>query len=743
MSKNRFLSALLASFILLAFLAGAFPGYSQTFTKHLIGKEDIFWSGGGTGAVETFTATGSDARTYTFSKVDATYLKFRAAAIAGSVEDFALALTNGIYSYTLKLKEIILKGPEVDARAYGSAGQATIIAALADIGSKQKTLVLYPNLTDTTTTWSIAADQVIPSTVSLKVGRGAIVSIATTKTLTINGPLNAGLYQILSGTGNTVFGPGSVNEVFPEWWATNAAPGVTDMSAAIQAADDAVSGAGAYFPVANVRFQYTEYLLGTTINKSPFTGWLGSGCRGVNVPHGKGTRLVNGQTGIMVSIISAGVVYVGYSGRMENMALYSDIATYPSATAVYIENPRQIIFKNLYVYGFNAGFTGTGGEFYFERVYSVCKYAANFASALADSWFNECHFGASISGAIGFQASGATNLSFAGCRFQECTAGYGGYFRSCRGMQFTNCIADSNGLRGLQFIACTNVNISNVRAYENGTIAAKGRGIEWSAESYTISSTDATANTVTLSSTSAFYTGSPVRFTGADLPDPLVIDRDYWLIRQAGSFTVYKVANSYTDAIAATAIDIIDAGSGAQVCLAVARNLVVTGGVIEDRNYPITAAVVQDKGITISKNTGYVSDITITGVDLSRNATPIEMVSTVDANFRVSNCNGVASVTADVGNAGIALTEISPEIQRWNTTLTAERSCSLPATGNYDGKRIKILRTAAATGAFNLLVKNIATSTLKTIAASGTGDWADFVFSGSLQDWVVISSGTL
>ena len=41
-------------------------------------------------------------------------------------------------------------------------------------------------------------------------------------TLTINGAFSAGWYQVFSGfnTGDVTFGSGSVNEVFPEWWAT-------------------------------------------------------------------------------------------------------------------------------------------------------------------------------------------------------------------------------------------------------------------------------------------------------------------------------------------------------------------------------------------------------------------------------------------------------------------------------------------------------------------------------------------
>ena len=232
--RKKVISGLLLFAFLATCLVFTFPGYTQTFIKRLIGVQDIFFATGGTGAAETFTATDSSGRPLTFTKPDATHLKFRSASLAGSVEDFALAIINGVYSYTLKLKEVILKGPEVDARAYGTAGtQAAIVAALADIGSKQKTLVLYPSLTDTSTTWALTADQAIPANVSLKVSRGAVLTVATGKTLTINGPLEAELYQIFSctGTGKVVFGTHSIKEALPEWWGATANGSTDDYSA--------------------------------------------------------------------------------------------------------------------------------------------------------------------------------------------------------------------------------------------------------------------------------------------------------------------------------------------------------------------------------------------------------------------------------------------------------------------------------------------------------------------------------
>jgi hypothetical protein len=93
--------------------------------------------------------------------------------------------------------------------AYGN----TIQAALTAIGSTSVTLRVPAG------TYVISTDTNIPANVTLKPERGAIIQIATTKTLTINGGLEAGLYQIFSctGTGKVVFGAGSVDAILPKW----------------------------------------------------------------------------------------------------------------------------------------------------------------------------------------------------------------------------------------------------------------------------------------------------------------------------------------------------------------------------------------------------------------------------------------------------------------------------------------------------------------------------------------------
>lgn len=81
-------------------------------------------------------------------------------------------------------------------------------------------------------------------------GPGNVLNVSGT--LTVNGPIQAGLYRIFSG--KVVFGSGSVRETHPEWWSENAIPGTTDMTAAIRSAIHSVPTGGV------IRFLATRYL---------------------------------------------------------------------------------------------------------------------------------------------------------------------------------------------------------------------------------------------------------------------------------------------------------------------------------------------------------------------------------------------------------------------------------------------------------------------------------------------------
>ncbi len=101
-------------------------------------------------------------------------------------------------------------------------------------------------------THSIGADLTIPANITLKPERGANLAVATTKTLTISGGLEAGHYQIFSyvGTGTVVYN-GS-NPVKSAWWGT----GATSVQNAINAVNN--GSRTIYMPGGRLEFSTTS-----------------------------------------------------------------------------------------------------------------------------------------------------------------------------------------------------------------------------------------------------------------------------------------------------------------------------------------------------------------------------------------------------------------------------------------------------------------------------------------------------
>lgn len=120
----------------------------------------------------------------------------------------------------------------------GATGKRTMKSLVDAIGvSKEATIVLAHNSNSNNTTYTLSTSLTITSNINLKIEKGALLSIATGQTLTINGPFESGLDQAfnLVGTGKVVFG-GNIKSISPDWYKVNTVPGTTDMSTATQAA---------------------------------------------------------------------------------------------------------------------------------------------------------------------------------------------------------------------------------------------------------------------------------------------------------------------------------------------------------------------------------------------------------------------------------------------------------------------------------------------------------------------------
>jgi hypothetical protein len=90
-------------------------------------------------------------------------------------------------------------------------------------------------------TWTVDSNVVVPSGVTLKFQRGAILNIdpGHTVSFAVGSSFEAGRWQIFSGTGTVVFAAGVIETAFPEWWYASGS-----YDAAMQFAVDCFSGPG-------------------------------------------------------------------------------------------------------------------------------------------------------------------------------------------------------------------------------------------------------------------------------------------------------------------------------------------------------------------------------------------------------------------------------------------------------------------------------------------------------------------
>ena len=119
----------------------------------------------------------------------------------------------------------------------GITGNGKTIKAYVDtILSDNATIILRHNSSSATTTYTVGTDETIPSNIDVVIERGAILSIASAKTLNIDGPFRAGVHKVFDGNGVVSFGDGAIIQAYPQWW--GAIGDGTDNAAAFQKAFD-------------------------------------------------------------------------------------------------------------------------------------------------------------------------------------------------------------------------------------------------------------------------------------------------------------------------------------------------------------------------------------------------------------------------------------------------------------------------------------------------------------------------
>ena len=100
---------------------------------------------------------------------------------------------------------------EIDASSFGAATNATISTAITSASGEDRTVYLNPG------NWAISDNLTIPSNINLKFLMGAYVTVANTKTLTIQGTVEGPNYNIFRGDGTVTYD--ARTNIIPSIWA--------------------------------------------------------------------------------------------------------------------------------------------------------------------------------------------------------------------------------------------------------------------------------------------------------------------------------------------------------------------------------------------------------------------------------------------------------------------------------------------------------------------------------------------
>lgn len=287
-------------------------------------------------------------------------------------------------------EDVLLSDIASNTSLYTSDYTSDLSATIAAIGSTDATLFVDDSQT-------VAADLTVPANINLQPMKSGLITISSTKTLTINGPFSAGLYQCFYGAGSVAFANGSVAEVYPDWWADNATPGTTDLSAAVQAAITAVQGK-------SIKLSLPSWYKVTTASNITKTITV--------VGNGKNSGIVNatatGSAAFIVDGSGSAWPYANFS-KFSDFSIIGDGSTSGSGIK-YLDRSAYLQFDRLYLEGNNHGIwhyappnsggtaRATWGSSYgatFNSVYAKANYGKGFYDDSTDNpdpgaQFNSC-----------------------------------------------------------------------------------------------------------------------------------------------------------------------------------------------------------------------------------------------------------------------------------------------------------------------------------------------------------------
>jgi hypothetical protein len=256
--------------------------------------------------------------------------------------------------YTLTFNQVDWPGVDVLMKYGGGVNRnaTTLASALTGQGTTAKAAFwLSPG------DWTIDSDTTITSNALLDIPSGVTIIINTGKTLTINGPISAGLYKIFVVNGTLTLGD-LVGTVYPHWWGADP----NETAANNKTAFDAAIASGKVLDLKGGAFTINGLASATVVKL---------------ISTGQDASLDNAQsTGDTITLSADSTlrienVSLGSTGATTGRAIYADGACrYPLVRDANItghkfgfrfNDPIQGTFEHLYMAGQGSGVAGGVG----------------------------------------------------------------------------------------------------------------------------------------------------------------------------------------------------------------------------------------------------------------------------------------------------------------------------------------------------------------------------------------------
>lgn len=283
---------------------------------------------------------------------------------------------------------------------YDVADYASLAAAVSAIGATSATLRI-------STPVSLATNVTTPLTMTLEMSPGGVIT-TTGHTLTINGHLNAGEYQIFSGSGTVSFGRNTISRVNALWFGAKGDPtsysGGFDNSTAFQAAMDAAAAAGVPMFIPSGQYKYSTTLTLWSNVILPGAAELD----GVQPSMGFGAWYTTDTTGVSTQLVYTGSTVAIATGMGSTITIKNLVLTGPGRTTAgsigigvssgssnsLISTCKVQAFESDLVFGYNGSLN------------------ADF-NYVTDCYFNNCYNGIYIKGSQSVGTSLINNVVFA------------------------------------------------------------------------------------------------------------------------------------------------------------------------------------------------------------------------------------------------------------------------------------------------------------------------------------------